>query len=147
MNLLQSRSSTLAFWPSPKWICLKSTIPQKTAIFSSLASRIVVVKAAERDAVTVQNWDIVVLDGLEGSKPSLGRVLVAGDATHTIELLEEETKGEFAVTGIEQEIKAEHVVSVITDFDYKQVQVDRAINPHGEHAEEIFTIPITSLPN
>ncbi len=67
--------------------------------------------------------------------------------THIIELLEEESVGEFAATGVEKEIKAEQIVTVITDFDYKQIQVDRAINPHGEHAEEIFTIPITSLPS
>ena len=70
-----------------------------------------------------------------------------GDAIHTIELLEEESRGEFAATGIEQEINSTQIVTVITDFDYKQIQVDRAINPHGEHAEEIFTIPITSLPS
>jgi hypothetical protein len=72
---------------------------------------------------------------------------IQGDVTHTIELLEEESRGEFAATGIEQEIKAAQVISVITDFEYKQIQVDRAINPHGEHAEETFTIPITSLPS
>lgn len=135
----------------------------------------------QRDAPTVQSWDLVVLKDLEGSKLSIARVLIAvssictaatagtqsktfylhfifinqnrfiittqGDATHTIELLQEESRGEFAATGIEHEIKADQVVDVIADFDYKQVQVDRAINPHGEHAEEIFTIPITSLPS
>jgi hypothetical protein len=72
---------------------------------------------------------------------------IQGDTTHTIELLEEESIGEFAATGIEQEIRAEQVVDIIVEFEYRQVQVDRAINPHGEHAEELFTIPITSLPS
>lgn len=31
----------------------------------------------QRDAITVQSWDIVVLNGLEESKPFLGRVIVA----------------------------------------------------------------------
>jgi len=31
----------------------------------------------QRVAVTIQSWDIVVLNGLEGTKPFLGRVLVA----------------------------------------------------------------------
>ncbi len=58
-----------------------------------------------------------------------------------VEVLEEKASGEFAASGEEQEIAAIQVLRVIKEYDYSQRQVDRVHNPHGEHAEEVFTIP------
>ena len=58
-----------------------------------------------------------------------------------VEILEENVPGEFAASGVEQEIPATQILQVIKDYDYSQRQVDRVHNPHGEHAEEVFTIP------
>lgn len=64
-----------------------------------------------------------------------------GESSHMVEILEEEVPGEFAASGEEQEIAVTQVLRIIKDYDYSQRQVDRVHNPHGEHAEEVFTIP------
>lgn len=70
-----------------------------------------------------------------------------GVSAHTIELLEEDEggRGEFAATGLEADVPASSVLQVIKDYDYSQRQVDRVHNPHGEHAEEVFSIPTEAL--
>jgi hypothetical protein len=64
-----------------------------------------------------------------------------------VEILEEEEggRGEFTATGVETPVPASSVLQVIVEYDYSQRQVDRVHNPHGEHAEEVFSIPPEAL--
>ena len=64
-----------------------------------------------------------------------------GDTCLTIELLEQENDWEWAATGVEKEVEISNIINVIREYDYSQRQVDRVVNPHAEHAEEVFTIP------
>lgn len=95
----------------------------------------------DKEAQIVESWDLVVLEGLEGRDVAVARVVSAGETLHMVEILDEEGSGEFAASGEEQEIAASQVLQVIKNYDYSQRQVDRVHNPHGEHAEEVFTIP------
>ena len=61
-----------------------------------------------------------------------------------MEILKQEDDVTFIATGEEFEIGCSQVVGVI-EYEYSQRQADRLLNPHGEHAEEIFLISETEL--
>lgn len=63
---------------------------------------------------------------------------------YTVELLEQDYDGLWVVTSEEIEI-TKGAVRQVVDAEYGQRQQDRRHNPHGEHAEEVFTL-LTDIP-
>jgi len=56
-----------------------------------------------------------------------------------VELLKEGPDGLWVVTSEEMEI-GRQLVKELVEGEYSQRQQERTLNPHGEHAEEVFTL-------
>ena len=59
--------------------------------------------------------------------------------TCTVDVLERQDDGAWVVGDVELVAPQEAIYGRV-NFDYSQRQANRATNPHGEHAEEVFEL-------
>jgi hypothetical protein len=94
-------------------------------------------------ADVLQEWDVVVYTLGDGSGHGVGRVARLEDGEAVLDALSEEGGGLWAAAhGEEVTVPYAAVLARFADanVEYSQRQIDRQVNPHAEHAEEVFRI-------
>jgi hypothetical protein len=95
-------------------------------------------------ADVLQEWDVVVYTLGNGSGHGVGRVARLEDGEAVLDALSEEAGGLWATAHDAEEVTVPYA-AVLARFadanvEYSQRQIDRQLNPHAEHAEEVFKI-------
>jgi hypothetical protein len=85
----------------------------------------------------IAEWDVVVYAC--GAAPHVGRVAKVLEEAVIVEPMEEEDGGTWLLTGDQQVVEKVKIIKHV-EYSYGQRQMERQVNPHAEHAEEIFTL-------
>ena len=101
--------------------------------------------------VVPDEWDVVLFreDSGEGAESRLGRVSFVDSADVLVDVLEpyeeavgEEGKALWTPSEVQKRLPLGCLQRVVP-FEYSQrMEADRVSNPHGEHAVEVFSLPI-----
>lgn len=95
---------------------------------------------------TQEEWDVVLFQSNLSGTAKLGRVSHISGSHILIDILTEAEEGLWILSPEEPEQVAQDCIDKTIPHNYEQRMIaDRVSNPHGEHAEETFSL-LESLP-
>jgi hypothetical protein len=95
----------------------------------------------------LQEWDIVAFrepDSAEAAESpcAIGKILHVASGCCTVEILQSNGGGDiWTSTGQEASISFERICTLV-EYRYEQRQLDRSVNPHMEHAHDVFFLDL-----